>query len=169
MSPHETHSLPWRELLIPQIVNFTIFFGVLVYFLRKPLRQHFSGKNEEFEGQRKKAEEARVQAERENFDIRNKLRQLEETAGSSLDEAKREAQDIKEKSMAEAKILAEKINEEAGLMTHFELFRAVNLLKQELVINATQMAEKNLTAEMTEKMQSRLNEDFLSKIEMVKT
>ncbi|MCB0350576.1 MAG: ATP synthase F0 subunit B [Bdellovibrionales bacterium] len=166
MSLPETHSLPWKELLVPQIVNFTLFVGILIYLIRKPLKQHFSGKSEDFEAQKKKAEDYRIHAEKQNFEVRNQMKLLEETASSSLETAKKDSVEMKEKLLADAKEAARKINEDTNKMAEFELARAIATLKEELVIKATQLSEQNLENEMNDSVQSQLNDDFIGKIQV---
>jgi F-type H+-transporting ATPase subunit b len=168
VNPHEAHGLPWKELLIPQFVNFTIFISLLVYFLRKPLADHFSGKNVEFEEMKKKAEQYKAHAEEKNHEVRAQLKELESSANSSLASAKAESQALKEKIISEAQSMAKKITEETGAMAHFELLRAVATLKQELVVNSTKMAEATLSGKANEQIQSKLNEDFINKIQVTK-
>ncbi len=166
MSAPEMHGLPWKELLIPQVVNFSIFVGLLIYLVRKPLKQHFSGKNQEFEELRKKAEEYKVQAERQNFDVRNQMKVLEDTAGSSLETAKKDSGEMREKIVTEAKIAARKIAEESDKMAEFELARAIATLKEEFVLNATKLTEQKLVSDVNDKIKDRLNEDFINKVQV---
>lgn len=168
MSPSEGHGLPWKELLIPQILNFSIFVFALIFLIKKPLKNYFSGKNEEFEEQRKKAEEYRVNAERQNIEVRNQMKVLEETASTSIENAKIDSTEIKEKIISEAQIAAKKITDETHKMAEFELARAIATLKEELVINATKMAEVNMISDATEKVQDRLNDDFISKAQVAR-
>lgn len=169
MSAMDPHGIPWAQLIIPQAVNFSVFIGLLVHFLKKPLRNHFSGKNEQFEELRNKAEEARIQAERQNHEVRNQLKILEETSDKSFSEAKSNAQALREQMLAEAKESAEKMTREADKMAEFEYMRAVALLRQELVVAATDMAKENIGTNVSDKRKSKLNDEFVMKLQAAKT
>jgi F0F1-type ATP synthase membrane subunit b/b' len=165
VSPHEAHGLPWKELLAPQITNFTIFAGLLVMFLRKPLANHFAGKSDEFEAQKRKAETARKQAEQQNFEVHRLVKEHEETADRSLAEARRYSEELMKRMIQDAKTSAAKTVEEAGKMAEFEWARAISALRVELITNSTQMAEKNLSTQADDNVQTKLNEEVIHRIE----
>jgi F-type H+-transporting ATPase subunit b len=168
MSPHDAHHIPWKELIAPQALNFTIFIGLLVYFLKKPVAAHFSGKRDEFDSQKKAAEEARVQAEKHNFEVRKLLKELEETAATNLGNAKKEAQELKSKLINEAKAQSAKSAQEADSMAKFELDRAVSMLRDELISKSSNIATSKIKETTTDKMQTRLNDEFVTKAQGVR-
>lgn len=161
------HGIPWSELIVPQAVNFAIFFGLFIYLVKKPIRDHFAGKNEEFEIQKKQAEEMRVSAEKQNFEVRNLLRQLEETSAQSLEDAQKEAAATKQKLLKDAHSTADKLSQEAEKMAHFEHMRAVSALREEFVMNSTSLAKENLKQMTDEKAQGKLNNEFVGKLQAV--
>lgn len=163
MSATDPHGIPWSELIIPQAVNFALFVGLLVYFVRTPLQQYFSGKSEEFEKQKRMAEKNKIEAEKHNFEIHTKLNKLEETTASELSKARDEAKALREKMILEAERQAKKQEEEASKMAQFEYARALASLRQELILSATTMAESTLKSEVNEKTQGRLHHEFLTK------
>jgi len=162
---HEQMEIPWRELVIPQAVNLVIFLGLLIYALRKPIRDHFIGRAEQFEQHRKKAAEAKATAERKHYDVEVQLRELEQNAKGSLQDAEREAVGLKEKIINEAKVAAKRAAEEAESMAMFEFQRAIALLRTQIVDSSVAEAESNLKKQVDAKTKSRLNDDFVHKLQ----
>jgi len=166
MTANDAHSIPWKELVVPQILNFSLFAGLLIYLLRKPLQAYFSGKSMAFEHERKKAEEAKVLAERQNFDARQKLKDIESSANKNLDEAARDAAAMRQKLIEDAKSQANRSEQEAVKMAEFEKIRAIAALKQELVFTATQQAELQLKQDVDQGRQTKLNDEFIAKLKV---
>ena len=162
---NEHMAIPWRELIIPQLVNFFIFLGLFIYLVRKPIREHFSGKAEQYEAARKKGEEATATAQRKHYDIEVQLRQLEQNSQGSRAEAEAEAKGLKEKIISEARSAAKRAAEEAEIMAQFEYQRALTLLKMQLVENSVVEAEANLKKQVDAGTKSRLNDEFVRKLQ----
>src|SRR5690606_21178487 len=59
---HGSH-IPWFELIIPQIVNFTAVVVGLAIILKKPVKAYFISQYQEFENARGAAERAKSLAE----------------------------------------------------------------------------------------------------------
>jgi F0F1-type ATP synthase membrane subunit b/b' len=165
VTANDAHHIPWKELVVPQIVNFSLFLGLLIYLLRAPLKAHFSGKREAFEEHRKKSEEARVLAERQNAQVRANLDKLENETAQSVEQAKIDATNLKQKIAIEAKEQAARLESEALKMAEFEKSRAVNMLKIELANNAATQAESLLKSKVDTSVQTKLSEDFVGKIQ----
>jgi F0F1-type ATP synthase membrane subunit b/b' len=165
VTAHDAHHIPWKELVIPQIVNFSLFVGLLIYLLRAPLKAHFSGKREAFEEHRKKSEEARVLAERQNAEVRANLNKLENETTLNVDQAKADAVNLKQKIATEAKDQAARLESEAFKMAEFERTRAINMLKIELANNAATQAEVLLQTKVDAGVQTKLSDDFVDKIQ----
>jgi F0F1-type ATP synthase membrane subunit b/b' len=162
---HEHFEIPWGQLIIPQIVNFTIFVGLLIFIIRKPLREHFTGKSEQFETHRRKAQEAKATADRKHYDAEVQLRELENNAQSSLKDAEHEAKSLKEKMIGEAKNAAKRSAEEAETMAMFEYQRALALLKTQIVESSVVEAEASLKKQVDAQAKSRLNDEFVHKLQ----
>jgi F0F1-type ATP synthase membrane subunit b/b' len=161
---HELVEIPWSKLVIPQIVNFAIFVGLLIYLLRKPLKSHFEGKATEFAAARVKAEESKAAAERHHYDVQVQLRKLEQNFEKSLAEAGHESAALRERLIAEAKLAAQRQAEDAEAMTQFEYDRALAALRLEIVNASTQQAAALLNKRVDDDLRSKLNDDFMLKV-----
>jgi F-type H+-transporting ATPase subunit b len=167
MAAGAPHDIPWKELVIPQIVNFTIFGSALVYLLRKPIRNYFSGKSEEFEKNKKKAEESKVAAERQNAEIKMQLKNLEESASRDIEKAKTDAKIAREQILKDASATASKLEEEALRLAGFEMQRAVAMLRAELIQNSTKLASDSLQSQLKTETKEALNDEFIKNVKAV--
>lgn len=165
---HGDHSIPWSTMIIPQIVNFTIFVSILAFLLAKPIKNAFANRGQEFEQAVKRAEEARVSAERANQEIKERLEKLEQTAKSSVEEATREAALLKEKIINEAREAAAKLTTEAENSTRHEFERALAALRLELVTNSVKIAEDEIRTKADSSVQAGLQNEFIKKVEGVR-
>lgn len=167
MSIQDPHAIPWKELIVPQLFNFTVFLSALIYLLKKPILSHFSGRRDEFEKSKKTAEEAKVAAERQNSEIKTQLKLLESTAGADLEKASVEAKALQEKILNDAKVAASKLEEETSRMAQYELQRAMNMLRVELIQNSTNVAADNLKANTKNDVRDALNDEFIKNVKAV--
>ena len=121
----ENHGIPWSQLIIPQMVNFSIFFLALVFLLRKPVKEFFSGKEAEFTSAVRKAAETKQAAEKAHAAIKARLSSLETNAEKSRKEAARESAEMKQRLIKEAQEAAAKSASESEKGIFFEHERAI--------------------------------------------
>lgn len=140
----EDHGIPWGQLIIPQIVNFSIFFLTLVFLLRKPVKEFFSGKEAEFNSAVRKAAETKQAAEKAHNEIKQRLTTLEANAEKSRKEALRESAEMKQKLIKEAQEVAAKAASESEKGIFFEHERAIAALRAELVTNSIKVAQEQV-------------------------
>lgn len=161
-SEHE-NLIPWVELIIPQIVNSTIFLGGLIYLLKNPVRNYFKTKAESFESAKKDAERAKLAAEETHIEVKKRLEALETSAQVNLATAKKDAEELKEKILSEAKAVASRIESEARRSAEHELQKAVFSLRTELLAKSMQRAEEEVKSRMTKDVQTDLQKSFVSR------
>ncbi len=152
------------ESEIPRIVNFLLFVGVLIYFLRKPLIRYFA---ERLEGIRRDITEASSRKE----SVQSRLRGIE-TRIARLD-----AEIAELKSSAEREALAEKERIHSATTTDLEKLRATTnreiagvksaaLLQLKIFTadRAVELAEALIRTELKEEDHRRLIRDFTDKL-----
>jgi F-type H+-transporting ATPase subunit b len=160
--------IPWGNLIIPQLVNFSIVMGGLIFLLKTPLRNYFHDRAKSFEQLKQKAEAAKAEAERKNSEVRAQLTTLDTTSDKSLEEAKVESQKLRKQIVDEASVQATRIEEESSRMVQHELDRAVAALRTELVTNSVRFAESKIKEKVTPASQDKLNKEFLDKVQAVR-
>jgi F-type H+-transporting ATPase subunit b len=155
--------IDWK-ILIGQVVNFTILFFVLKFFLYKPFLNLLKTRREKIEeGINKsiKAEEKlgelsdlKVKMEKENEEEKKKvLLKAQEDAKKRSEEIAKKAEEDKDLLLAKAREEAEELKEKEKEAT-----------KKKTIENTFLLTEKLLKENIDEKKSREITEDFLSKI-----
>lgn len=157
--------IPWRELIIPQIVNTTVFLSILVYLLKNPIKNYFSQKGKAFEEAVEKAQKILTAAEAKKKEINDRLNKLEASYNSDLEKAKKDSAQMKQVGLAEAKKNAEKMVEDAGKSAEYERDRAIRALSEELIKNSILEARSQLEKSSAGDLSTTLRKEFVSKLQ----
>src|SRR5437016_5838974 len=86
---HEV-AIPWNSIFV-QAFNFSLLIGLLVYLLRKTVKQHFAERAENYRQLVDRAESARKDAERTRSQVQARLAKLEASAEQTVARATQEA------------------------------------------------------------------------------
>ena len=160
---HHAEGIPMDVLF--QTINFLLFAGLVIYFLRKPVKDYFADRSVNFRQALFKAEAARAEAERQKSEIETRLRALEGGANNSLAQAKADAAELRHKIVREAEELAAKLREDAKRTAEIELQRAKAELREEVLNQAVTAAKAVLSERIAETDQKRLQSEFVEKIQ----
>lgn len=155
--------IPWSELIIPQIVNVTLLVSFLVFVLRKPVRNFFSGREAAFTAAVRRAEELKQNAERAHAEIQARLKKLQETSEASKKQAMVESTALKSKMILEATDEAKKSEGDVLKNIHFEHERAVAALRSELISNSVKAAEEQVKKNSNAGVLADLQKGFTKK------
>ena len=165
---HDVHDIPWKELIIPQTVNVTIFLTILFILLRKPIKNHFSGKVQDFEQAKKDAEAAKEQAQATHADVQLKLEELKSSADQNLKTAHADAEALKLKIIDEAKSHAERLEKEARNSATHELQKAMFSLRTELLNKSVDIARDEVKSNTNSSVEASLQKEFVEKAKEVR-
>ncbi len=144
--------------------NFAVTIGILVYFVRKPIKNALSGRREGIAKSLEEAEKAQLEAEAKFAEYDEKLNKAEAEIDLIAAELKREGEMEREKIIAQAKESAEKIRREAEQTAGFEVAKAKAELKAEATRLAVELAEILLEKNFTAKDESRLLDEYMKKV-----
>jgi F-type H+-transporting ATPase subunit b len=163
---HHAEGVPMS--IVYHAINIVILFGGMVYFLKKPLAQAYSERRQQFVAAASKAKLAREQAEKENQDIKNRLSKLEANVSENISRARAEAVDLKKQIVAEAESTAKRIRDEVKKTVDMELLRAENELRQKMIQESVKAARTALSDKVGAGEQTRLQDEFVDKIQVVR-
>ncbi len=163
---HDAHAIPWGAIFI-QSFNFFLLIGLLAFLLRKTVKTHFAHRAKDYQELVSRAENAKREAERGHAEIKARLDKLEAGASEGLERARREAAEMKTKLQAEARELSEKVEAEAKRSAQVELEKAKDELRRELLDSALQASHLTLKTSLNPNEQSRLQKEFVEKIQVV--
>ncbi|MDP8244169.1 MAG: F0F1 ATP synthase subunit B [Candidatus Hinthialibacter antarcticus] len=156
---------PLYAQIITHIVCFLIVFWILKLFAFGPIMNIIDERRNAIDADLKRAEDVRLQSEKDQEAISARLRGIEEESRQKmlelLNEGKRTADGIREKGHADAEALLEKARQNV----QYEIQKAREELKADIV-NMTIMASEHLIKErLDDEKQRSLIGDFLNRIE----
>ncbi len=147
-----------------RILNFAVLFGILAYFVTKPIRKGLAGRRGEIEKRLNESESARREAEAKFAEYDRKLSQ----ASAEIDEIhtsiRREGELERERILANSREMAEKIKKEAEKTAANEVAKARMELRREASRMAVEIAENILRTRITPEDQARLVEEYTKKV-----
>jgi F-type H+-transporting ATPase subunit b len=109
----EHHGINWGTLFW-KTVNFIIFFGVLGYFLAKPIASFLRSRSENITNELNEARDARDQAQAELADARSKVANLEQELAEMRAKGGRNAEEMGRSMVAQAQAECERIEKQTA-------------------------------------------------------
>lgn len=146
-------------------VNLLLLLGVLVYAARRPISVLMADRRDKIRDDIDSAAELLRQAETRHTEWQRKLVQLEEELDEIRATARRRASEERERILAEARELSERIERDAMLTVEQELRRAQEELRDEAAVLATELAARILAEKVTDSDRDRLLDEFILRIE----
>lgn len=163
---HEAVEIPWNSIFV-QSFNFIFLLLILGWLMRKSVKAHFAERAQSYKEMVDRAENAKLEAEKTNKAVKERLAKLESSAEQTVAQARGEANELKSRLMTEAKSLAQKLEQEAQRATAVELEKAKAELRRELLTKALGASEEKLKKGLGASEQKKLQTEFAEKIEVV--
>ena len=158
----ETSARLWD--LIYRSINFIIFFGVLFYLLRKPLKQVLGDRRNSIQKELQDLEAKKEEANREFQTLEKRISNIKEEREAILAEYKAEAEKEKQKIIDNAQKTASRIIDQSQITIQQEMQKANQALRQEMSEMAVRMAEDLLKKNITDNDQKLLIGEYLAKV-----
>lgn len=150
--------------LVYRTINFIIFFAVLFFLVRKPLKQALSSRREAIQQELTDLEKKKEEAQREFEALTKRIANIKEERESILAEYRAEAEREKQKIIENAKKMADRIVDQAQKTIQQEIQKANQALRQEMADTAVRMAEDLLKKHITENDHKLLIGEYLAKV-----
>jgi F-type H+-transporting ATPase subunit b len=147
-----------------RVLDFGLMAVLLVYLLTKPIRNGLAGRREGIEKALKDAVAAREAAEAKFAEYDVKLSKAAVEIEEMSVAIRREGELEREKILANAHAMAEKITAEAEKTAESEILRARTELRQEASRLAIVLAEELLKKQINAGDQQRLVDEYVSKV-----
>jgi F-type H+-transporting ATPase subunit b len=163
---HHAVTIPWMGIFT-QAFNFFILVAILVYLLRKTVKDHFQNRAREYQQLVERAEAARAEAERGKVEIEQRLQKLQMSADQTLTQARAESEELKRRMMTEAQQLSARLEHEAQRTVAVEIEKAKNELRRELLEKGLAASKEMLSKQLGSSEQKKLNNEFAEKIQVV--
>ncbi|MAV90757.1 MAG: hypothetical protein CL676_05005 [Bdellovibrionaceae bacterium] len=162
----EGHGVPWKTVGI-QAFNFTLLFGLLIYVLRGTVVQHFKQRKQDYQDLVSRAEKAKAEAEAQHREISNRLKELRKSSEENAQKAQSEANALRDRLLKEADELSKKLKNDAISTAQIEIEKAKMEIQHFALSQALETAENQLKKKTSEMDQSKLNSEFIDKIQAV--
>lgn len=147
-----------------RLLNFAIVVAILVYFLKKPVRNALSGRRDDIEKALVEAKKAKEEAEAKFAEYDKKLAQATQEIANISASIRKEAEMEKQKIIVNAREQAAKIEQDAEKAAALEVAKARLNLQQEAVQLAVGVAEDLLKKNFTKEDDSRLIDEYMQKV-----
>jgi F-type H+-transporting ATPase subunit b len=153
------------QSLIWHAVNLALLLGVLLYFLRAPIRGFFATRRRDIEQNLERAQAVLREAEQRLAEWKGRLSRLD----AEIQEIRRLAQERAEiegrQILADAEAAAARIRRDGAAAVAQEERRARDALRREAADLAIELAGEILRREVTDSDRVRLAEEFIGRME----
>jgi F-type H+-transporting ATPase subunit b len=149
---------------LPRLVNFAIIAGVLVYFMRKPIRDLFKNRSLEIEKALRESQEARDKAVAALAEMERKVRELEAEVRAMVADAQVRGEKDKAALVEEGKKASKDIQEQVKAGIEIELLKAKADLAAEASLLAVDLAEGKIKSSIGKQDHERIVKDYIAKV-----
>jgi len=147
--------IPWWEIF-KQAVNFSILVGVLVYFLRKPVRAYLEERTKQLRNSMDEAARARASAAEKLLSIELRMSQLSEEIAEMNRKMEAEADEEKRRLRESAKAEIERLRAQVQFAADQEVKKARAELRREAAELSAHAAEEIVSKTITPEDQDRM-------------
>ena len=158
LAPAKLKDLFWRT------VNFLALVVLLVKFLAKPISTGLSGRQQQIKEELDELTMRRDEAEKSYKAFEVKLAGMEKEMELIVQKAIAQAQNEKERILADAEKAAEDIKRQAEAAVLAELEDAKRILREEVAEQAAAMAEELIVRNLTSADQVAITEQYLERV-----
>ncbi|MFQ6081894.1 MAG: F0F1 ATP synthase subunit B [Candidatus Aminicenantia bacterium] len=157
----------WSDFL-GKVINFVVLFGLLIFFLLKPLKNYLEKRTKEIRSTITHAEESRKEAEEKFAQLEKRLSHLQQEIEEIRRKGEKEAQKEREKIIFQGKKEVERIK----LLTRKEIDRYLKSGLKELKHYAAELsitlAEKEIKNKLTPQDHKFLIDKYIEKLDKIK-
>ena len=148
-----------------KVVNFAVLFGVIYYFARKPIANVLKNSAQNAKQTIEDAREAQKRANTELAAFREKWAQMRDETQTMLEEARQDANAEKERIIAEAVALAEKMKTQAQVAIEQEYRKAEAELRQWTASETIRLAEDQIKEKIDDARHDNLIKKYLNQLQ----
>jgi len=149
---------------LPRLVNFAIIVGLLVYFLRKPVRDMFKNRTAEIAKAMEESREARERALAALAEMERKAREMDAETRAMIADAQVRGEKDKQALIEEGRKLVRDIQEQVKIGADIEVQKAKADLAIEASRLAVDLAEGKIKDTITSQDHERIVKDYISSV-----
>ena len=133
---HNAHSNEVPAMVKWQVINLAILGAILYKYGKQPLVDFFKARQTDYLKQAEKSKALFQEAEKEYQDIEQRLKTLNATAADSIEKAKKDAEGVRKNMVAEAKVSAARIKDDAQATARIEDQKTTLRARQDIVLQS---------------------------------
>jgi len=158
LTPERLKDLGWR------FMNFIALVIILVKFLKKPLADGLAARQKTITDEITALQDRKVEVEKNYRECEAKLAGIDEQVEAILANAKSQGEALKTRLIEDGARAAEDMKRKAEMAIQYELSEARSRLQEEIVDQATLMAEELIKSNLQESDQNAIVEGYLEKV-----
>ena len=149
---------------LPRLVNFAIIATVVVYFMRKPVRDFFKNRTAEIAKSMQDSKETRERAVAALADMERKIKELEAETARLIAEAQDRGAKDKQALIEEGKKAAQDIQAQVKQGIEVEVQKAKTALAVEAAVLSLDLAEGAIKEKISKQDHERIVKEYISKV-----
>jgi F-type H+-transporting ATPase subunit b len=150
--------------LIWRTMNFVVLAGGLIFLARKPIAQGLRSRSQGIKDELEGLERQKQDAEKRLAEYKEKLSLLDKEVEKIVSGYIREGEEAKARIIEEAKVTADKLQEQAKKNIEYEFSKAKQQLRVEMAEQAVAMAEELIKKNIKQKDHKSLIDEYLTKV-----
>lgn len=162
------HGFPWSTW-IASMVNFAIFFGVILFFAGPKINAYFSKRRETFVANLNQAQRLREEAEARLEEYKARLEALEIERQRLLDEYHAQGEAEKRRIVEAAQKQVQKMRTDAEMTIEQDVKKAVAQIEQQAVNLAIELAQNLVAERMDNASQNQLVDHYVNELKAVES
>jgi F-type H+-transporting ATPase subunit b len=149
---------------LPRLVNFAIIVGLLVYFLRKPVRDMFKNRTAEIAKAMEESKAARERAVAALAEMERKAREMDAETRAMIADAQVRGEKDKQALIEEGRKIVRDIQEQVKIGADIEVQKAKADLAIEASRLAVDLAEGKIKDTITSQDHERIVKDYIASV-----
>ncbi|MCF8111056.1 MAG: ATP synthase F0 subunit B [Desulfobacteraceae bacterium] len=154
----------WMATDTYRVINFVVLAGILIFILRKPVKQFFGDRIRVIREQLEDLESQKQAAEKKLEEYNERLAALSRESEKIIEDYRRQGENLKAQILKEAEDAANKLEEQATKNIEREFAQAKLQLETEVFAKAVEKAEQKLRQVTTPDDQEKLVQEYLDKV-----
>ena len=160
----EAKLIPNIWAFLVQLFAFIVLIIIVIKFAYKPVRKYLDKRSELLNNEKQETEELNKKAKENLYESEKKLADIRVDASKIIEEAKEKGKVEKEKLLKEANFEANRVKENAFKAIEEEKAKAAKDIKENIVDVAFTMSSKILEREVKEEDNKKIVENFVNEL-----
>jgi F-type H+-transporting ATPase subunit b len=162
---HEGHEeITFMGDWLPRLVNFGIIAAVVIYFMRKPVRDFFANRTAEIAKAMQESREARERAAAALAEMEHKIKELEAETAKMVADAKERGEKDRQALIDEGRKVAADVQAQVKQGIDIEVQKAKASLAEEASLLSVDLAEGKIRKTISPQDHERIVKEYISKV-----